>query len=104
MTLWVNILSVCDECGASSLPDLAGRISQVEVFSTIEGRFIGHAVQAEVRDGVDLWAELELGEHEPFQRAAAVLHQVPGESIEIIAIMATNLPRDAIVRLTAVRN
>lgn len=103
MTVWVNILSACPECGPEALPDLARRMPPigVAVYSSVEGRFIGHSLRAEVRDGVDLWAELELTEHEPFQRAAAVLHKSPDKPVEIIAVMATNLSRDQIVRLTA---
>lgn len=100
LAVWVNILSACNACAESVLPMLAESTGRLSVFSSVDNRFIGYTLRLEVRDRVDLWAELDLDDGvTPFLRAAAVLKKSPGGPIEILCVLATDLPRDAIHRL-----
>lgn len=105
MKIWANILSACPQCAGETLPKLALSTRSVSVFSTVDNRFVGHTLRLEIRDAIDLWAELELDDNASrFRRAAAVLTRESPDSIQIVAVLATDLPRDAIRRLTMVSN
>lgn len=95
MMLWINILSLNDPKMVPHLESLS-KSPSVSVFSTEEGRVIGHTVRYEVRDAVDLWSEVELEDQsKPFERAAGVLAQQE-DSFKLMSVLATNMSRDEI--------
>lgn len=91
MTLWVNCYST-NQCGvdASALRCSPG----VPVFTMClhpDARQVGTVLAFEVRDAVDLWAELEFYEPVPrFVRAYSLVAFEPGGT-RVVAVVVTNL-------------
>jgi hypothetical protein len=99
--MWINILSASDALPASALPALATTSGQVPVYSTADQKEIGRALRYEVRNDVDLWAEVEICEGATkFARAAGVLKKSddPG-SFALVFVLATNLTREQLRNL-----
>lgn len=64
---------------------------------TAEGpQVIGQTLKYEVRDEVDLWAEVELYGDYRFKRAASILDH----NFNLHGVLTTNLPREDIRKLT----
>jgi hypothetical protein len=99
--MWINILSASDALPASALPALATTSGQVPVYSTADQKEIGRALRYEVRNDVDLWAEVEICEGATkFARAAGIVTSSNGrESFELVFVLATNLTRDQLLKL-----
>lgn len=96
MKLWINILSAGPQVPRSMLSRIAqGEL--VDVFSSVDKRVIGKVLRYEVRDDVDLWAEVDV-EGSTFQRAAGVLDV---RDYKLKCILATNLNRDQIRSLSS---
>jgi hypothetical protein len=95
MKLWINILSGNDGLVAQQL----GRLSKSEsvpVFSTIEKRVVGRTLTYEVRNEIDLWAEVEVEETaQPFERAAGLMVQQE-DGLKLLGVLGTNLSREEI--------
>lgn len=98
MRLWVNILSTSDAIRIDQITPLV-KSKLVPVFSTVDKRFIGKTLQYEIRNVVDLWAELELDSASTnFERAAGLVLLVDGlPTLE--GVIATNLPRDVLRKM-----
>lgn len=101
MIIWVNALSACAEVSETELAALVDAMPSLPVYSTVEhGSLVGRVLRAEVRAGVDLWAEIEIEAGQPFERAAAVLGKEQDGTMRALAVMVTNLPREAIRALS----
>lgn len=98
-TTWINILSACEQVPQDVLPKIAQQGPKPIFLTTTEGpKIIGQALRYEVRDEVDLWAEVEIYDDCKFKRAAGVLDH----NFNLQAVLATNLPREDIRKLSTV--
>lgn len=96
MKVWVNIVSVCEQVPKEALLKLAQE-GPKPVYSSVGHKVIGRSLRYEIRDEVDLWAEIELEpEDANFKRVAGVMDT----QFNLHAVLATDLPREAIRKLT----
>lgn len=98
MNLWINCLSGNDPKTASRLGALS-KSPPVDVYSTEDQRVVGHTIRYEIRNEIDLWAEIRIEDTaQRFKRAAGILASQEGE-ITLLAVLVTNLSREEIANL-----
>jgi len=99
MKAWVNILSLSRDAKPELLEHFV-KSDTVDVFSSLDKKVIGKTIRYEVRDEVDLWAEIEVDDTaEPFQRAAGLIIKNP-EGYRLAGVLVTNMSREKIVELS----
>jgi hypothetical protein len=103
-TEWLNVASVnrYHDLDAATLQRLAQTTGEVVIFSTVQGRNVGHAVRYEWRPPEDLWAECRLDDDAELSlaRAAAIIVAPVGQPTAIVAVFVTRLSPPAIAQLT----
>lgn len=96
MKVWVNIVSVCEQVPKEALLKLAQE-GPKPVYSSVGKKVIGRSLRYEIRNEVDLWAEIEVDpEDANFKRTAGIMDT----QFNLHAVLATNLAREDIRKLT----